>query len=154
MTSYDENIRYEDLLENYRDRLNGMNLFFEDPSVTNPNILPHDAIVIAFDLPKTVVAKLLAGNVSRPEPLPAVEITNEWDFMGFDVVDPITQTSGLHAFSPEIEQVPQYDSAGGVCLNLHGLLDNEELAGKVSLSFNERFHEHAPFACCGVWKKR
>lgn len=51
MSSYDEERRYEELLESNRKYLSAMNLFNEDPSFIETITLPDECEIIAFDLP-------------------------------------------------------------------------------------------------------
>jgi hypothetical protein len=153
MTSYDEHVRYEDIYDELQDCINGLNLFFVEPSTINQLGMPGDARVIAFDLPDELVQCLLHGNVSPPYPLPKIDLKNEWDFIGFDVVDPITQTSAFHGFTPSIP-VERLIGDAELSFNSHGLLDDIEVALKVAIFCSENIPEHAPFSPCGIWLKK
>jgi len=151
MTSYDENTRYEDIYEELRTYQNGLNLFYVDPSDLIPPEVAADARIVAFDLPEDVVQSLLSGNVSTPKPLPKADLKNGWGFIGFDVVDPITQTSAFHGFTPSIPVV-LIDCI--VSFNDYGLLEDFETALKVANYYSDHISEHAPFSPCGVWLKQ
>ncbi len=151
MTSYDEDTRYEDIYEGLRTYQNGLNLFYVDPFYLMPPEITTNARVVAFDLPEDVVQSLLEGNVSTPQPLPKANLKNKWDFIGFDVVDPITQTSAFHGFTPS-RSVEQIDCT--VSFNNYGLLDDFGTALKVANYYSDHIPEHAPFTPCGVWLKQ
>lgn len=155
MTSYDEDVRYEDIYDEFHDYLSGLNLFFVDPSNIKRLKIPTEARIIAFDLPTDEVEHLLKGNVSNPKPLPNIDILNGWDFMGFDVVDPITQTSVFHGFTPPIplkELMKDYFISFG--FNNNELLGDMVSALKIAKACDDYIPEHAPFSPCGIWLKR
>jgi len=153
MTSYDEDVRYEDIYDELRDYLNGLNLFFTEPSTIEMFDMPFDAQIVAFDFPDDVVQCLLHGNVSTPYPLPETDVQKGWEFAGFDVVDPITQTSAFHGFTPPI---PLEELCGdyAVSFNGFGLVDDFENAVKISSCCSQHIPEHAPFSPCGIWLKQ
>lgn len=153
MTSYDEDARYEDMYEELQNYQNGLNLFFVDPSEIKPYEIPADVRIIAFDLPSDVVQCLLEGNVSNPQPLPKTDLQNGWDFVGFDVVDPITQTSAFHGFTPPIP-VERLTEHGEISFNSYGLVKDFESALKIAKCCSECIPEHAPFSPCGIWLKQ
>lgn len=153
MTSYDEDVRFEDIYEKFQEYLSGLNLFFVDPSSIKTLEIPMGARIIAFDLPSDVVAYLESGNVSNPKPLPKINTHREWDFVGFDVVDPITQTSAFHGFDFPFSMEKLVEPYS-VAFNNYGLLENGECAAKVAKFFNNLIPEHAPFSPCGIWLKQ
>lgn len=153
MTSYDEDTRYEYMYEELHNYQNGLNLFFVDPSDLESLEIPADARIIAFDLPADVVQCLLEGNVSNPQPLPKTDLRNGWDFVGFDVVDPITQTSAFHGFTPPIP-VERLIEDDVISFNNYGLLEDFESALKIANCCSEYIPEHAPFSPCGIWLKQ
>ncbi|GHT96241.1 hypothetical protein AGMMS49545_20720 [Betaproteobacteria bacterium] len=152
MTSYDDSVRYEALNESFQDQQSGLNLFYIDPSAIPSLTLPVDARIIAFDLPSEFVAYLSCRNVSNPQPLPTVDINNGWAFMGFDVVDAITQTSAFHGFdlTTSLSEIIKKCS---LRFNGHGLLDDREATVRSAEFFDDLIPEHAPFMPCGVWLK-
>lgn len=152
MTSYDENIRYEYIYEDLNNFQNGLNLFFVDPSSLNTLDIPAEARIIAFDLPTDVVQCLLEGNVSNPRPLPITDLQNKWDFVGFDVVDPVTQTSAFHGFTLPIP-IELLSEEDVISLNNYGLLEDFEIAKKIAKCCSDNIPEHAPFSPCGIWLK-
>lgn len=153
MTSYDDNVRYEDIYEMCKEYQSGINLFFVDPSRITSIKIPTGARIIAFDLPTDLVASLLNGNVSRPYPLPKINIKSDgWDFVGYDVVDPYTQTSAFYGFTKKFSE--KITDSCFIILNSYGLLENIESAKKVSEFCDHLVPEHAPFSPCGVWLKQ
>lgn len=148
MTSYDDSVRYEEINEQHQAELSGLNLYKIDPSTIPSLRMPLDARVVAFDLPTDLVAYLSAGNVSNPQPLPSIKLDEGWQFIGFDVVDAITQTSGLYG----VDWPPS--GLTKIHLNGHGLIDDAEAAVKTSIFLDSFINEHAPFSPCGVWLKR
>jgi len=153
LTSYDDDVRYENIYERYREYQSGLNLFYIDPSTISSLIIPLGARIIAFDLPTDSVERLLSGNVSRPQRLPEINIHDGWDFVGFDVVDPMTQTSAFHGFRlPFSKEILIEDNS--LSLNNYGLIGDFRSAMKMAQLFDNLIPEHAPFTPCGVWLKR
>lgn len=150
MASYDESARYEEFNERHKGQTNGMNLFYADPSDHLKGI-PSDAWIVAFDLPDGLVLRLLNGNVSSPYPLPPESLGNEWKFAGFDVIDPITQTSFLNGF----DDIDGYGLivSGKIELNAYSLIDDDIAAIRISTDADRLIPEHSPFAPCGIWLK-
>lgn len=154
LTSYDDEVRYENIYEKFREYRSGLNLFFVDPSSLVSLEMPIDARIIAFDLPTDLISHLARGNVSNPQPLPQININNgEWDFAGFDVVDPLTQTSAFHGFNPPLPMKKMIEGHSSV-FNNHGLLNNIECALKMAEYYDNIVPEHSPFAPCGIWLKQ
>lgn len=154
LTSYDESVRYEDINEKYQDQLSAINLFFTDPTDIYSMMLPGDARVVAFDLPVQCVVELIKGNVSSPHPLPALDVDSGWDFMGFDIVDALTQTSAFHGFDIATAHLHEVAGKNSIRFNSHGLIDDEDAAIASAELFNSLIPEHAPFSLCGVWLKQ
>lgn len=152
MTSYDDLVRYEEIYEKFQAQQSGLNLFYIDPSAIPSLTIPVDARIIAFDLPTEFVTYLSNRNVSNPQPLPTVNIDKGWKFMGFDVVDPMTQTSAFHGFDLTIS-LKEVTEKYSLRFNSHGLIDDREAAVKVAKFFDGLISEHAPFLFCGVWLK-
>ena len=150
MTSYDDIVRYEDIYERFQDYQTGLNLFFVDPLSIPTLQIPQGAIIVAFDLPTDLVVQLSNGNVSNPQPLPKVNIQNGWEFAGFDVVDPMTQTSAFHGFDLTFT-LEQLIKKYSIVFNGHRLLYDMESAQKVADIFDALIPEHAPFSSCGIW---
>ncbi len=153
MTSYDDIVRYEGIYEKFQDYQSGLNLFFVDPLSIPSLQIPQGSLIIAFDLPTDLVVRLSNGNVSNPQPLPKANIQNGWDFVGFDVVDPMTQTSVFHEFdlSFPIEILLKKYS---ITFNRHRLLYDIESAQTMVDVFDTLIPEHAPFSPCGIWLKK
>jgi len=152
LTSYDENVRYEDIYESLREYISPINLFFIDPACISELEIPRDSLIIAFDLPNDVVDSLLNGNVSAPRPLPEINIQEGWDFVGFDVVDPYTQTSALYGFDLQVAVNESLEKAM-VSFNKFGLLEAIGEAEKIAQIYDHLIPGHAPFSPCGVWLK-
>lgn len=150
MTSYDNEVRYEDIYEKFQDYQSGLNLFFDDPLSIPSLRVPQGALIIAFDLPTELVVRLSNGNVSCPQPLPKTNIQNGWSFAGFDVVDPITQTSAFHGFDLSIS-IEKLLKEYSTTLNRHKLLCDKGSAQEMVDVFDELIPEHAPFSHCGIW---
>ncbi len=143
MTSYDNDVRYENIYENSREYRSGINLFFVDPSSISSLEFPLGARIIAFDLPTDLVVRLLRGNVSRPQPLPEIDMREGWDFVGFDVVDPMTQTSAIYGFSLRFSKENLIED-NHLILNSYGLIEDIRSAEKMAQLFDDLIPEHAP----------
>jgi hypothetical protein len=154
LTSYDDAVRYENINEKYQDHLSGINLFFTDPTDIYSLILPGDARVVAFDLPVQRVVELINGNVSNPEPIPTLNVDIGWDFVGFDVVDALTQTSAFHGFDITTAHLHEVMEKNSIRFNSHGLIDDEDAVVAATDFFDNLIPEHAPFSSCGVWLKQ
>lgn len=151
LTAYDESVRYEEIYEENQNHLSGMNLFWQDPSTIPSVTIPPEARLLAFDLPKEYVACLLWGNVSLPTPSPAGKLNDEWELVGFDVVDAKAQTSGFHGFGVAASKLDDVSVVAGYGLNVYGLVDSTDSAVKAAIQFDSMFPEHAPFSPCGIW---
>ena len=137
------------LESNHQERLSGINLFTEDPPDHVEN-LHADALIIAFDLPRAYVDLAAEGNVSVPPSLKAFERPINWTLLGFDVVDPGTQTSMLDMLGRnEIKNPPLKNS----CINVHGLFSTAAEALETVPSLEKMAPEHKPLQLCGVWLK-
>jgi hypothetical protein len=154
LTSYNDKVRYEEVMEAYESQLSVMNVFPIDPTNMASLTIPADGCIVAFDLPVDYLAYLAKGNVSNPPSLPITSLDSNWHFMGFDVVDPRTQSSALNEF-----ELPKHVlSEGGadhgqLSLNDHGLIVRPEEALRAAIFFDEKFPEHRPFVPCGIWLK-
>ena len=151
MTSFDDKVRYEEINESINLFQSGMNLYSFDPREMPGLTMPVDAVVIAFDLPEDVVDRLLRGNVSNPGPLPQVNIAAGWQFLGFDIVDPVTQTSALYGFDMATGSLEDLLRKEGADRNKHGLIDLASTSYCLAKVFGQSFPEHAPFYPCGIW---
>jgi len=154
MTSYDDSVRYEEINEKYRTQMSGLNLFQSDPSKIPSLTTPVDARIIAFDLPTELVAYLSLGNVANPRPLPLENVDRGWEFMGFDVVDAITQTSAFYGFDRSPSNLKEIAKKAKLRFNGHGLIEDGETAVRAATFFDGLVREHAPFSPCGVWLKK
>lgn len=154
LTSYDEGVRYEEVYDRCQNNLSGINLFPCDPATIPSVSPPEEARVVAFDLPRKFVEYLSVGSVSNPSPLPCVgNSLATWGFMGFDVVDAITQTSALYGVDRNVADLQGICGQFNFHLNSHGLIDSCDTALQMAAFFDDSIAEHAPFAPCGVWLK-
>lgn len=151
MTSFDEKVRYEEINDSFNSFQSGMNLYSRNPREIRAFTMPVDAMVVAFDLPGDIVDRLLRGNVSNPGPLPQVNIAMGWQFLGFDIVDPVTQTSALYGFDLASEFIDDLLREHDVERNKHGLIDLASKSLSLAKYFDQTFPEHAPFSPCGIW---
>jgi len=119
---------------------NGFNLFI----AVEPLLALHGGIqVVAFDLPMSLTDVVLSTFGLCPLPLPSL---NEWSFLGFDIVDPRTQSSAIYDFSMA--------AAHEIRMNENGLIEDEVSAIKAAVLAESMIPEHAPFCPCGVWVKK
>lgn len=153
MSTYDEERRYEELQEKYEKYFYAMNLFFEDPSLIETITLPEDCAIVAFDLPDFFLEDFSYGKVSIANTAQISSFSLDWDFIGFDVVDPYTQTSVFdsYAFGISCEEWVGYrDSFRNTT---YGLISDIEQALILSIRADDVIYEHAPFIPSGVWLK-
>jgi len=149
LTSYDDDMRYEQIYDPYQELLSCINLFTADPS-DHIESLHADALIVAFDLPRAYVDSAAEDNVSVPPSLQAFERPANWRLLGFDVVDPRTQTSVLDMLRRhEVRNAPRTHG----CRNLHGLFDTAEEALETLPCLEKMVPEHKPLQLCGVWLK-
>lgn len=153
LTSYNEMVRYEEFLEMHNDYLSAMNIFSCDPSIIPFINIPKNAEIIAFDLPVDYVDKLMQGGVSVPVLTPIDVVEKGWQFLGFDVVDPITQSSGLDGGLFASNLLSDGENKETLVLNKNGLINKSDVALKFSAALDLRIPEHMPFVPCGVWLK-
>jgi len=147
LTSYNEKIRYEDLMEKHEAELSPINMFAVDPSTIKSINLPPDGCIVAFDMPTDYLNNISEGNVSNPPSFPISQLDASWRFLGYDIVDPRTQSSALNDFN--ILEFPESLSA----LNEFGLINSPDIALKGAAYFDIKIPEHKPFVPCGVWLK-
>lgn len=136
----------EDLLK----ETNGLNLF---PSTQLVGKAAHgnDVALIAFDLPRHLVEEIATTFGLNQS---AQFSPDEWEFLGFDIVDPRTQSSALYSFEWSRDEMIKHVSALNYSLNGFGLVSDEEQAIRFAIASDKEVPEHAPFAPCGVWRKR
>jgi hypothetical protein len=138
-------------IENSRLEENGFNLFdgpLEKIYAVQP---PQDSILVAFDLPVVLVSTLASTFGMVPLPIGQLAAKGSWKFLGYDVVDPRTQSSGFYSFDWTKTEFASMCNRLSLGLNAGGLVDDELLAIKAAVSFDLLVSEHAPFAPCGVW---
>ncbi len=130
---------------------NGINLF--DGSVAQFSRIkaPRDSIRVAFDLP-TALVKTMASTFGIVPLVPSVLSPDKgWKFIGYDIIDARTQSSGLYSFDWTKTEFASMRSRLSLDLNSRGLVDDELLAIKCAIFFDTQVTEHAPFAPCGIW---
>ncbi len=133
---------------------NGFNLFdgpLEKITAVQPRI---DSVLVAFDLPEIFVDALAATFGIVPLPVNLLSASRAWIFLGFDVVDARTQSSGIYSFDWTEEEFACIIKKLSLQLNKNGLVDNEVNAINAAIFFDLIVKEHAPFAPCGVWVNR
>ncbi|MBF0552114.1 MAG: hypothetical protein HQK60_16460 [Deltaproteobacteria bacterium] len=108
-------------------------------------------MLVAFDLPEDYVGVFSSTFGLRPIPVESVSSDKSWKFLGFDVADMRTRSSGLYSFTLTESDRKRKELLRELQLNSFGLLQDEEEAIKVSRAFDEIVPSHAPFAPCGVW---
>lgn len=153
LTSYNEVVRYEKFMEMHDSYLSAMNIFSCDPSVIPLVNIPEDARIVAFDLPVDYVDKLMKGRVSVPVLTSFDFVEKNWKFLGFDVVDPITQSSGLDENFLLSNILNSGENKEALILNKNGLIDESDVALKFAVALDLQIPEHMPFVPCGVWLK-
>ncbi len=130
---------------------NGFNLY----DVTPENaLLSENATLVAFDIPQSLAALLASSFGVVALPIQSASADLGWTFLGYDVVDVRTQSSGFYSF--QWTNVERDDLLRRLAspLNPFGLLDSELSAINASRVFDALVKEHAPFAPCGVSVKR
>lgn len=154
LTSYDEGVRFEDLMETSERFLSAINLFQTDPTDIPAIKLPSNARILAFDLPVEYLIHQARGNVSSCPRIDMEVLHDDWKFIGFDVVDPLTQSSAFSqlAMSPCDSRSVIFPT--GFSRNSYGVVDDEDAALKVAVLFDALIPEHAPFVPCGIWLKK
>jgi hypothetical protein len=153
LTSYDEDVRFEDLMETSGRFLSAINLFQTDPTDIPSIKLPPNARVVAFDLPIEYLIHQARGNVSTCPRINMEVLRDGWKFIGFDIVDPMTQSSAfsLVAISPRDLTNGIFN---GLSRNGYGVVDDQDAALKAASFFDSLIPEHAPFVPCGIWLKK
>ena len=133
---------------------NGFNLF--DGPLKKITAAQHqiDSVLVAFDLPVIFVDTLAATFGIVPLSVNLLSANRAWTFLGFDIVDARTQSSGIYSFDWVEEEFTLIIKKLSLQLNKHGLVGNEANAIKAAIFFDSLVKEHAPFAPCGVWVNR
>ncbi len=132
---------------------NGFNLFdgpIKKITTGRPQI---NSVLVAFDLPVIFVDALAATFGIVPLPVNLLS-ARAWIFLGFDIIDARTQSSGIYSFDWAEEEFTFIIKKLSLQLNKNGLVDNETNAIKAAIFFDSLVKEHAPFAPCGVWVNR
>lgn len=153
LTSYDEDIRYEEIYENSQEFQTGMGLFWMMPSTIQSLIIPKSAQLLAFDLPSSFVEALSISNVSNPQPVQKNELSINWKFIGFDIADAYTQTSAFHGFDFSKFELMKILHENHISQNKYKLIDTAETAIRSASIFDDLLPEHGPFSPVGIWLK-
>ncbi len=154
LTSYDEDVRFEGLMETSERFLSAVNLFRTDPTDIPSIKLPPNARIVAFDLPVEYLRHRERGTVSTCPKIDMEVLGDDWTFIGFDIVDPITQSSAFSQVAMSHGDRPNGISAIGFSRNNYGVIDDQDAALKAAMYFDSLIREHAPFVPCGVWLKK
>jgi hypothetical protein len=152
MTSYDPSVRHEMIYDDYQAFLNGCNFFYCDPTTIASLKLPSNSYIVAFDLEEKVIKASKNRSYSVLDPLPEKVDLAEWFFLGFDIVDIVTQTSALYGFDGEVFRT--FLDNHHCVLNQYGLFNDQDQTKMLIKSFDLLFPEHAPFSCAGIWLKQ
>lgn len=121
---------------------NGLNLL---NSCGNVSDLLETSELVAFDIPAQLADSISQTFGLKPSEQAEVPAQGGWQFLGFDIVDPRTQSSAIYDFS-------DYGSIiASVLKNKYGLIDDISQSIKLSIEFDCAIKEHAPFVPCGVW---
>ena len=121
---------------------NGLNLL---NSCRNVSSLLSLSALVAFDIPAQLADSISHTFGLQPSEQAEVPEKGCWEFLGFDIVDPRTQSSALYDFSG-------FDNITNSALkNKSGLIDDISQSIKLSIAFDLAIKEHAPFVPCGVW---
>lgn len=121
---------------------NGLNLLNSCRSVSG---LLSSSALVAFDIPEQLANSISHTFGLQPSEQAEVPKKGEWEFLGFDIVDPRTQSSALYDF-------PGFDNiTNSVFKNKSGLIDDISQSINLSIAFDLAIKEHAPFVPCGVW---
>lgn len=153
LTSYNDKVRFEDFMETNERLLSPINIFLTDPTGIPEVNLPSNAEVIAFDLPLDYLLYQSHGNVSIAPKISFNVLSRDWNFMGFDIVDPFTQLSALSGEMVLPSDVSLLSSDSLFNRNGNGLIDDPDAALKAAVIFDALIPEHAPFVPCGIWLK-
>lgn len=122
--------------------INGLNLLVSCEDVIK---FAEVAKLVAFDIPSQLADSISHTFGLRPLEQIDTPVQGNWKFLGFDIVDPRTQSSALHDF-------PGCDaSIDSVAKNKSGLIDDISQSIILSIESDRVFKEHAPFVPCGVW---
>lgn len=145
---------YDEVPDEYQ---HGLNLFSKEKYLDlfrNEHTKFSNSVVVGFDIPLERW-KLLGGifgidfidiDVIKSNPM--------WHLIGYDVIDPVAATSGLHTpWNNEYKQEIN-NSKWFVHQNRYGLITSEREAIEASVFFDEVFKSssgQSPFTPCGVW---
>ncbi|MDR2924553.1 MAG: hypothetical protein LBU76_01115 [Azoarcus sp.] len=142
---------YREMNRNSLQKENEFYLFKKLFEKINNEQSPKNSILVAFDFPVTLVNTIADSFGIYPLSVDLIISDKNWNFLGYDVADIRLLCSGFYGF--DWTEIEFDDICSKQCLNLNsrGLIDDELLAIKSSISFDILVREHAPFAPCGVW---
>lgn len=147
----DNQVWLRHLVEDSLLEVNGINLFDGPLEQINAVQLPKNSIRVAFDLPAALVNTLASTFGIVRLPLSLLTVDKGWMFIGYDIVDARTQSSGFYSFDWTKAEFASICSRLDLRLNNVGLVDNESLAIKSAIFFDLIVSDHAPFGPCGIW---
>lgn len=135
---------------------NGYNLLFEIDEGLIQQVRNRDEndVMVAFDIPVRDY-DAISGTFGHGCYQPDIDATklfrNGWIFLGFDIVDPRTQLSGLVSFDYEPNEWNSLLQELKTDINFYGLFSHASIAHSVSAEVSKLIPEHAPFCPCGIW---
>lgn len=136
-------------------QLNGYNLFSElSVNVLAKIAQEEQALRAAFDIAASAYASLqgtFGAGWNRSGATSKDLLEQRWVLLGFDVVDPRTQLSGLHSFDFSPVERAQVEVTARPAANVFGLLGTLCSAEASAFVLNNIVPDHAPFFACGVW---
>jgi hypothetical protein len=128
---------------------NGLNLF-NSLGTARKAVASENGSIVAFDFPLDVVSAVAATFGVGKQSLAVLKESN-WQFVGYDVADVRTQSSGFYSFEWKHLEWIQFCALNNVAFNRDGLISEHRHAAEIAGQLNREIPEHAPFAPCGVW---
>jgi len=135
---------------------NGYNLLFDlkGDAFVRSGIENEMSAAVAFDIDATTYQSLRITFGEGWNKLGGTSqdlLEANWVLMGFDVIDPRTQLSGLFGFDFSPQEQARIENATRTAISVFGLLTQLENARAVSTLLDSLIPEHSPFCPCGVW---
>lgn len=119
----------------------------------NNFVLDNNVVEVAFDIPVEILKNLILYYEVQAISLELICSSDDWLFLGFDVVDPTTLMSGLNTKFKELLASQLSEKEFIKQLNRFRLFGKVDAAISTSLFLNDLVPEHSPFVPCGVWVK-
>jgi hypothetical protein len=136
-------------------QLNGYNLYSELSANVLEGITQEDqSLRAAFDIAASSYASLqgtFGMGWNRLDATSQQLLEEGWMLLGFDVVDPRTQLSGLHSFELSPAELAQLEVTVRPAISEFGLVANLRSAEASASLLDGIVPEHAPFCACGIW---